>query len=321
MRSIATIASLLLILSLLRFSNLEVKANDSATFDYEGNYCLSFNGANSSVICGYSQIFDLYNLTVEAWIKPQYDIQAGSSATYGHSGGTIVHHRPSTQDAEYHGWWIGFSYDDGSLYFSFSYDFDESFNPVAYHTNKATWYNDTWYHIAVTYDPDLPNWNIKFYVNGTLDSEDNLSSHPINDYEYSPLQIGIENGVSPYAGLIDELRIWNYSRTASEIQTTMLRVLDSTEVSNPDLLGYWRLDEGNGTMTDDYSIQKNDGVLGPNDPTTAPKWYQTGAPIIPEFPQLQTMAALIVISFLTATFTQRRTKRIKTNTLRTHAYA
>ena len=282
---------------------------------YEFNYCLDFNGINSSVVCGYSQIFDLHNITVEAWVNPQYDVQVGSDGIYGHDWGTIVHHRPSTYDAEFHGWWIGFSYDSGSLDFHFSYDFDESFNPVAYHTNKTTWYSDTWYDIAVTYDPDLPNGNIKFYINGTLDSEYDLSSHPINDYEYSPLQIGIQNGTDPYAGLIDELRIWNYSRSASEIQTTMQRVLNSSEVLNPNLVGYWRFDEGNGTTTRDYSIQKNDGVLGPDDSTTAPKWYQPGVPIIPEFSQLTIATIMIVIGILTAIFTKRRTRRTKTNIL------
>ena len=56
---------------------------------------------------------------------------------------------------------------------------------------------------------------------------------------------------------LDELRIWNIVRSESEIRFDMSRRLIGDE---PGLVGYWRLDEGEGRDAED-STGYNDAVL------------------------------------------------------------
>ena len=97
-----------------------------------------------------------------------------------------------------------------------------------------------------------------------------------------------------YGGVIDEIRFWSVSRTSLKIKSAWNRVLNETELDSSKLIGYWRFDEGNGNVANDYSNQNNDAILAaePYDPT----WHYAGAPIIPEFPSL-----IILPIFMTAT--------------------
>jgi hypothetical protein len=69
-------------------------------------------------------------------------------------------------------------------------------------------------------------------------------------------------------GAIDEVRVWAIARTAQQIATDYDASLSGTE---PDLIAYYRLDEGTGSVTDD--------AVG-NHPITlynAPLWVTSGA--------------------------------------------
>ena len=61
-----------------------------------------------------------------------------------------------------------------------------------------------------------------------------------------------------YTGQIDEVRIWNYARTQTEIRRDMCRRLTGTESG---LVGYWRFDECGGNTAFDSSGNGNDGTL------------------------------------------------------------
>jgi hypothetical protein len=121
---------------------------------------------------------------------------------------------------------------------------------------------------------------MKFYVNGTLDSQHN-ETLPICYTTAGPLEMGLYPGAPdsshPYGGFIDEVRLWNISRTQAEIQSDCYRTLNSTEMANPDLVGYWRFDEGSGVISRDYSIYHDDAALAsaPNNP----QWVEPGAPL------------------------------------------
>jgi len=292
-----SIIALLVLATCAAFIFVPKAAAQTNALDYAGNYCLSFDGINDTVQCGYSQIFNLQKFTIEAWVKPRYNILVNSNSSYGHEVGTIVHHRPNEAYYYYHGWDLYFNYADGCLHLTFCCAPYMTYHVYDFHTNKAIWYNNSWYEIAATFDPKLSSGNVKFYINGTFDSQDD-ESYSIDTYKNAPLEIGVQFDINGYNGLIDELRIWNVTRTAAEISSTMTRTLNSTEVLNPNLVGYWRFDEGSGTITDDYSIQANDGVLGAGYLTKAPAWVTPGAPIpVPEFNQL----ALIMVLTVTGT--------------------
>ena len=72
-------------------------------------------------------------------------------------------------------------------------------------------------------------------------------------------------------GEIDEVRVWNVGRTASEIRETMCRKLTGSE---PGLEAYWRFDEGVGTTVPDLTGSGYDGTF-----VGAMNWQLSGAPI------------------------------------------
>ena len=77
-----------------------------------------------------------------------------------------------------------------------------------------------WSHIAVTYD----NTAIRLYVNGALRST--FTTTGAISASTAPLQIGGNNvfslpGTEFFAGLIDEVRVYNRALSATEIATDM----------------------------------------------------------------------------------------------------
>ena len=100
--------------------------------------------------------------------------------------------------------------------------------------------NDTWHHVALTTSP----LNTKIYLDGNLiDTGDGIV---IN---LSSVRIGTEYTNRDYFdGLIDELKIYNYARSASQI-------IDDYD----GLAAYWQFDEGGGDDTDDETTNNNIG--------------------------------------------------------------
>jgi hypothetical protein len=293
---VSVVVFMLLLQYILSFPICNVQAEVKA-LNYEGNHCLSFNESTDDYAdCSSDSIFVADNLTIEAWVKPKYYVQAGSNALYGHRWGCIAHRRP--------GWWFGFNYEDGMLHFIIDSPSSD------YSSDRKEWDKNSWYHVAVTYNSTLTSGNIKFYVNGTFDSQHD--EHDLIVYSSGPLQIGAQyggpEGGHQYGGLIDEVRYWDVSRTQAEIQSAWNRTLDNTtETTNPNLIGYWRFDDGSGTTAEDYSIYENKAdLLG--DPL--PQWISPAAPIIPEFSSLSMILILTITIQLTVIFLRRRLRKL-----------
>ena len=64
---------------------------------------------------------------------------------------------------------------------------------------------------------------------------------------------------SPFAGQIDEVRIWNTARTEAEIKHTMHLTLSGEELG---LVGYWRFDNVSKMVTDSSSYGNDGKLLG-----------------------------------------------------------
>ncbi len=60
---------------------------------------------------------------------------------------------------------------------------------------------------------------------------------------------------------MDEVRVWNTALTQEQIQAWIYREVDTTHPAVQNLVGYWKFDEGGGTIADDYSGNGNHGTL------------------------------------------------------------
>jgi len=247
------------------------------------NKCLSFDGIDDYVTCGAPDVeaYRARTMTIELWIKPKYTIENGSNVLYGQTLGILVSYTETW--ANQGGWVLYFDFSDGRLCFRYRYTYTDPYTGQPYYitgtasTNRAIWQSSSWYHIAVTYTFS----SLVFYVNRTIDViYDNVKSLY---YKGASLKIGgdLANGYM-FAGLIDEVRYWNVSRTQNEVIESWNRILYPTECVQLELIGYWRFDEGSGDTSIDYSIQGNDAILGLS--PFNPAWVDQGAPIIYEEP-------------------------------------
>jgi hypothetical protein len=141
---------------------------------------------------------------------------------------------------------------------------------------------DNWIHIAATYDSVEGTANI--YLNGTpfLTTNTDAGGSPISGLIRDSSEDLILGAVLANAyrqaeftfGLMDEVRIWNYARTSSQI-TNDFNILISPEENG--LIGYYNFDEDLGSQyVNDLSSYGNNGFL-----EGAVRVAST-APIIPE---------------------------------------
>lgn len=122
-----------------------------------------------------------------------------------------------------------------------------------------------WYHVAGTYDGS----NVRIYVDGV---ERGSAPANISIGNTAPLTFGFHDMSGfPYflTGDLCEVRIWNFARTAIQIQADMNLSLAGTETG---LVGYWPMSEGFGQTAYDETMNGNDARLGrtpdaePSDP-------------------------------------------------------
>ncbi len=122
--------------------------------------------------------------------------------------------------------------------------------------------DETWTHVAFV----LNNATGFLYVNGAQVATSNLSTvnTPSNGTD---LRIGerVPGGSIPFDGVIDEVRVWNYARTAAEISANMNNELCSIPSG---LVAYYKFNEGIAggnnsgiTTTQDYGSGGNNGTL------------------------------------------------------------
>jgi hypothetical protein len=137
---------------------------------------------------------------------------------------------------------------------------------------------NVWTHVAVT----LTGTTLQFYVNGVLRQNGSLSTPPAttgsswsisNTNNYAPTR-------EPFAGSIDEIRVWNTVRTQAEIAANM----NCDVAQQTGLVAYYRFDNGvaGGTNTSndiavDYSGNSGCGTLANMTLTGTSSNYVTGA--------------------------------------------
>ncbi len=203
------------------------KQENALDFDGNNTY-VDVNGIN---IAGSS-------FTIEAWAKRK------TSGSYDYILGQGT---PGNDNALH----FGFRNNDK---FTFAFWFDDA--------NTTATYTDTlWHHWAATYDTTSNTQ--KIYRDGIL-----VASHITNNHFLGSgtLRIGDTPwGGSAFNGSIDEVRVWNTVRTASEINATMNVELTGNESG---LISYYNFNQGiaggynfSTTTLTDNTNNGNDGTL------------------------------------------------------------
>lgn len=195
-----------LIFSLLFFSLVVNAQNTSAN-------SLDFDGSNDKVTIPDNNSLDMTsNYTLEVWIYPTQFI---------HLAGIVDKY----QSPNSNGYMIRLDGTSGKM------SFDERVT-----TNNVLTLN-TWNHVAAVNS----NGTRRLYVNGVEVALGSSSFNVIANGD--PLCLGIDwNSASrSFKGRMDEVRVWNVARTATQISESMNRMMAGNETG---LVAYYRFDQG-----------------------------------------------------------------------------
>ncbi len=221
------------------------------------NYSLDFDGVDDYVDMGDVELFDFstdINFSIGAWVKTdETDINNG-----------IVTKADNSSYFTGYCFWISGVGDVGRLGFHYN---DGSYTALNVFSNAYV--NDGyWHHVFVTVERGI-NGTVKLYIDGQLDiSESRDMSFDISNT--ASLAFGKDRSNGRYEGLIDNISIWDYALTQSEIQDNMYNELTGNE---PGLVGYWNFNEGVGSTLYDQTANGNNGTI------YGATWQTSGVPI------------------------------------------
>ena len=218
--------------------------------------CIRFDGTDDYVDCGASGVLmPTAAITVEAWIY-------ANAWTTEEWRGTIVGKDQMGPDSG----WVLRTGDNGRATFVIA----NSANQWPTAMTAQLMVTGQWYHLAGTYDGNT----IRTYINGVERASGDDAAAPGIAASACSVRIGASGGFPSryFNGRIDDVRIWNVARTAAQIQADMNRGLAGNE---PGLVGYWRFDEGSGTVANDATSNHNDGTL-----TNGPTWLTPGHVVV-----------------------------------------
>lgn len=243
--------NLLILLVLLGsnvFSQTCVPNTNSLQFNGSSNY-VSFTSDNNL------QITD--SITVEAWIYPT----TWASNPY---QGTIFCKHSWTAAGGEQGYVLRAG---GTGQLSFNIAGKDSLGTLLSWQDLLSPVNaltlNTWTHVAGTFDGD----SMRLFVNGVRIASKVMHGKIVPSTAFKPSISRISDtgsGQTRYwIGRLDEIRVWSRALSAGELLAHKGNHIDTTGANR--LVGYWRLNEGTGTLTSDLSASGNNGTL--NGPT------------------------------------------------------
>jgi len=198
------------------------------------NNCLVFDGTDDYVDCGINQTSLGSNFTIEAWVYPE------TSGNYKGVGGA---HYGTFQGI------IFFQYANGYWQCGVG-------TGSAYPTVNVDLSLNQWSHVCMVHNGG--NKTIKVYLNGILVGNETYTG-TFNPYNSFWIGKAFDDSDRYFDGKIDEFRIWNTTRTETQIRQNMYRELPSPE-SESNLVAYYKLNSTSGTTATD-SKGSNTGTL------------------------------------------------------------
>src|SRR5439155_23355492 len=159
-------------------------------------------------------------------------------------------------------YFLGIDSTSGKLVADFEDTATSANHPVSGTTAIAA--DSTWHHVAATYDGS--SWRV--YVDGALQTTlavagnvtprfDSIQHAAIGSALNSTGVVTSGQTKGLFNGAIDEVRIWNYARSAQQIQSGRNREIPSAS----GLIGRWGFGENSGTSVADSSGSNVTGTI------------------------------------------------------------
>jgi len=216
------------------FAAIAIAFSPSTAFGQAGiDYALSFNGTNDLVIVPNSPLLELTDGTLELWFNPDW------------APGSIAYDPVLLANRQ------------GAALTRYSLNIDRNLasvmlaNGTSVSTVPYPFTRGQWYHLALVDGGSTA----QVYVNGQLVGS---TTNGFGTLIGLPLNLGSDGSGQFFRGQMDEVRIWNVARSATDIRYNLSRALAGTE---PGLVGYWRMDEGVGSIAIDATTNHLDGTL------------------------------------------------------------
>ncbi len=222
----------------------------------QGGNSLKFDGVNDYVLLGTPNALTQLgtgSYTIEAWVKTSNSSRQCIVGNYNYNSTPD----PNTQA------WILELYSSGNLRMYV--------NGTGCNSDAAYAVSDgKWHHVAGVRNSATNS--VYMYVDGKLIFSD-IGGVSGTGFTVSNNTLIGSNPCTggyalPFAGNIDEVRIWNSVRTEDQIKSNMYKELIGNEAG---LVGYYKMNEGSGSSVTDYSPNSNNGTL-----TNGPEWKLSG---------------------------------------------
>ncbi len=134
---------------------------------------------------------------------------------------------------------------------------------------------NTWHHVAYTYDPWM-NLSV-LYVDATVVD---IQANQTDDRTPTSIWVGTFDGASRlYTGLLDDLRVWNVTRTAAQVAADRAHDAPGRAAG---MVAYWTFDDtASGGRVLDASGNGNTMTLGDGVAERMPSRVLSDAPVAP----------------------------------------
>lgn len=223
---------LVLLLSLNVNSTAQVCDPNTHSLRFDGNSYIAFPPDSDLDISG--------DITVEAWIKI-----AAFAPSYV-QGSIVCKHGWTSGEKGY----VLRTGANGILSFTIA-GIDDNGNHVGWKEVKSqpgSLQLNTWHHVAGTYDGK----KLELFIDGIEVATKNFkgSIDPSVNYDLKIGRIADNNTFDKryFTGLIDEVRIWKTHLSQNDIESNMDIQINP---SSPNLVAYWRFNDGSGTTASD----------------------------------------------------------------------
>ncbi len=158
-------------------------------------------------------------------------------------------------------------------------------------------YEGVWNYWTFTKNTTTGIMNI--YLNGVLWHTGSAKTIPIQISQF--MLGGDPANANPYFGKIDDLTLWNTELSAATIQQWMYRRINNTHPNYNNLIAYYPLNEGSGSVCTDYSVAPSSASV-----SGIGMWEQTkGKNIFKEFEETNNRP---MTTFVQGVYTQSTTQ-------------